>query len=264
MILRFVAVAFGVTWLGVAPLALQGVGLLSGVPEWLHGVGALGPLLAAFFAARATDPSAGIPSLYRRRGEPGISTAWTAACLSTPVVFGAVAAVVAGAGGADLVGSLAPVLRDGEWLLGLAVASILYGLGEEPGWRGWLLPRLQATRSPVRATLILAPIWAAWHAPFFLYRYDFGGVGTLVGFFVGLLAGAFWLTFLYNSTGGSVRVLASWHVLWNVVNLVLAEVSDLAVAVLNALMMALGFGVAAWLGRRGLRVGDAPIPTREA
>jgi len=264
MILRFVAVAFGITWIGVAPLALQGLGVVSGVPEWLHGVGALGPVLAAFFAARASDPSAAIPSLYRRRGAPGITTAWTAACLSTPVVFGAVAAVVAVAAGSDLVGSLAPALRDGEWLLGLAVASILYGFGEEPGWRGWLLPRLQATRSPVRATLILAPIWAAWHAPFFLYRYDFGGVGTLVGFFVGLLAGAFWLTFLYNSTGGSVRVVAWWHVLWNVANLVLAEVSDLAVAVLNALMMVLGFGVAVWFGRRGLRVGDAPIPTREA
>ncbi|NIP56578.1 MAG: CPBP family intramembrane metalloprotease [Gemmatimonadetes bacterium] len=263
MILRFVAVAFGATWVGVAPLALQGLGVLSGVPEWLHGAGALGPLLAALSAVRATDWSAGLPALYGRWGEPGMTRAWTAACLSTPVIFGAVAAVVAVVGGAELVGSPGPALRDGEWLLGLAVAAVLYGLGEEPGWRGWLLPRLQATRSPVRATLILAPIWAAWHAPFFLYRYDFGGVGTLVGFFVGLLAGAFWLTFVFNSTGGSVRVVASWHVLWNVANLVLAEVSSLAVAVLNVLMMALGFGVAAWYGPRGLRVGDAPIPTKE-
>jgi hypothetical protein len=71
---------------------------------------------------------------------------------------------------------------------------------------------------------------------------------------VGLLAGAFWLTFLFNSTGGSVKIVATWHVMWNVANLALAAVSSLSVAVLNALMMVLGFGVVLAWGRRGLTV----------
>jgi len=41
-------------------------------------------------------------------------------------------------------------------------------VSEEPGWRGFALPRLQQRYGPVRATLILAPLWAGWHLPLFL------------------------------------------------------------------------------------------------
>jgi membrane protease YdiL (CAAX protease family) len=38
-------------------------------------------------------------------------------------------------------------------------------MGEEPGWRGFALPGLQASRSPLVAALILAPLIAVWHLP---------------------------------------------------------------------------------------------------
>jgi membrane protease YdiL (CAAX protease family) len=39
-------------------------------------------------------------------------------------------------------------------------------MSEEPGWRGVALPGLQGSgRSPLLATLILAPIVALWHVP---------------------------------------------------------------------------------------------------
>lgn len=59
---------------------------------------------------------------------------------------------------------------------------------EEPGWRGFALPRLQATRTPVRATLLLGAAWALWHVPL----YGLGAIGPL--FF------AFPYTYLYNKT----------------------------------------------------------------
>src|SRR5580658_4304094 len=40
-------------------------------------------------------------------------------------------------------------------------------VNEEPGWRGFALPRLQERYGPVRATLILTPLWAGWHLPLF-------------------------------------------------------------------------------------------------
>jgi len=38
-------------------------------------------------------------------------------------------------------------------------------LFEEVGWRGFALPRLQAQLGPLRWTLVLGGVWAAWHLP---------------------------------------------------------------------------------------------------
>ena len=38
---------------------------------------------------------------------------------------------------------------------------------EELGWRGYVLDRLQATRSALTATLILGVVWSLWHLPLF-------------------------------------------------------------------------------------------------
>jgi CAAX protease family protein len=271
---RYTAIAFGVTWLAVLPLVLHGLGLISPAvsPLW-HGLGALGPVTAAYIMRRSVDRGVRLRDLYRRQGtrgsfpvRDGTSTGrtgtmrspsgagvfWTTAFLLSPLLFLAMSWVTAATVGEPV--DSAAVLRamsSPAWLANLLVASVVYGFGEEPGWRGWLLPHLQAKYGAVRSTLIVTAIWALWHAPFFAYRYDFGA-GTVVGFFVGLVAGAFWLTFLFNSTGGSVMAVVVWHVLWNVANLLAASASTTVVTVLNVLAMVLGFGVAIVWGRRDL------------
>lgn len=245
---RFILLAYGITWLAVTPLVLSGLGIGPDLPDWLHGLGALGPVLAAYLSTRERG-------VFERRGTSSMAPAWIAACLAVPAVFAVVSLVPVATSGAPVVRPLVEAMRDPAWLSSLVAGSVLYGLGEEPGWRGWLLDHLEKRHTAVGATLILAPIWAAWHAPFFFYRFEFEGLVTVIGFLVGLLAGAFWLTFLFNSTGGSVKVVAAWHVMWNVANIGLAAVSSLAVAVLNALMMVLGLGVVVVFGRRGLTMG---------
>jgi CAAX protease family protein len=41
-------------------------------------------------------------------------------------------------------------------------------LGEELGWRGFLLPRLLPRFRPVVASLLIAPVWFLFHVPAFV------------------------------------------------------------------------------------------------
>jgi hypothetical protein len=58
--------------------------------------------------------------------------------------------------------------------------------------RGYALPRLQARLGPLRATFVLATLWACWHAPLFVTLDSYGDLSPfiLLGFFIGPAAGA--------------------------------------------------------------------------
>jgi membrane protease YdiL (CAAX protease family) len=238
--------AYAITWLGVSPLVARGMGLYAGAfPAWWHALGAVGPLAAALLAARLAEGREGFGAWLARLTRYRIPVRWWLVAVGSPVALLGTAVLVAWAvtgtwPGATL--SAASATDPGLWT-GLLVVSLAYGVGEEPGWRGFLLPALMERRSPRTATFFVAVIWAAWHIPFFTYRFDFEGPGTVVGFFVAMLAGAYWLSFLYLRTGGSVPAVAAWHVMWDVVNLVGGEMSNLVVGLLNASMMVLGFAV---------------------
>ena len=54
----------------------------------------------------------------------------------------------------------------------IALFVLVFILGglllEEPGWRGFVLPRLERLHGPLVGTLILGVLWALWHLPEFL------------------------------------------------------------------------------------------------
>jgi membrane protease YdiL (CAAX protease family) len=91
--------------------------------------------------------------------------------------------------GADVDWSLLPG-RLPSYLLALLLTATLFGGLEEPGWRGYALPRLQARHTPLKATLLLGLAWGVWHVPLY------GPAGFVVP-----LVLAFFYTWLYNRTG---------------------------------------------------------------
>jgi membrane protease YdiL (CAAX protease family) len=87
------------------------------------------------------------------------------------------------------------------------VVPVFAPVGEEPGWRGFALPRLQADRSPLVATSILAVIVAAWDVPLvFLAEEDLPPV-----MLVTTVAVTFFYTWLFNHTGASVFITLVAH-----------------------------------------------------
>jgi uncharacterized protein len=113
-----------------------------------------------------------------------------------------------------------PDLSLGMPLLGAAVFlafSIFPGsaLGEEIGWRGYALPRLQAGGSALGASLILGSIWALWHLPLWLTGTPGRTASLYAAFVVSVIALSVILTWVYNSTGGSLLLVVLLHATFN-------------------------------------------------
>ncbi len=84
--------------------------------------------------------------------------------------------------------------------------------GEEMGWRGYVLPRLQAKHSALLSSLILGVIWGLWHLPKFMAP---GNNASFALVFVDTIVKAVFLTWLYNNTGGSLLLTTLAHSSWN-------------------------------------------------
>ena len=235
--------AYLITWVGVSPLVASAQGILDiQVSPNLHVIGALGPIGAAFVVTAITGGRRGVSEFLGRMFRWRVGIGWLLLTLLSPLALFLLSAAilrVSGASWPDL-SQLRGAFADSAWVIGFIISSIAFGFGEEPGWRGFALPRLQKPRSALSATFILSVFWALWHLPFFFYKFEFQGAVTIVGFFLSMFAGALWLTFLYNSTGGSILMVALWHVVWNMMNLVAPVVSDDVVAVMNMLMIVVG------------------------
>ncbi|HEU5103163.1 MAG TPA: CPBP family intramembrane glutamic endopeptidase [Roseiflexaceae bacterium] len=93
----------------------------------------------------------------------------------------------------------------GRWRLFFLV------IGEELGWRGYALPRLQARYGGLGASLILGILWAAWHLPNqFIPGLEFYGYGFAT-FALYVVAMTVLFTWLARETHGSVLLAWLFH-----------------------------------------------------
>lgn len=233
--------------LGVFVLAALGLSLLMA-----HALGgaALGPagiglagltvcLAAGVLASPALEGD--LPRVFARRiAAWRIGPVWyAAALLAAPAVLGL--SMLA----AHLAGSPTPAQSDllaAGWpaLAGALLTSALFGgpLGEEPGWRGYALPRLQQRFSPLVASLILSAIWAAWHAPLHIVGFYPGGLGGLAARFVWTVPVTLFLTWLYNGTQGNLLLCILAHASINFSTAALPVTGWSAIGLAIALLLA--------------------------
>lgn len=239
-------IAFAISWAIEIPLALKAEGIISAkIPFAIHYLAAFGPLVAGIVLTWRESGSAGLKELFSRIIKWRVEPVYWIVALSPLLLFLIVSFVLRIAQGSWLDFA---ILGRFDFLPDLGLASILvwlatYGFGEEIGWRGYFLPRLQRDRTAWSATLILWIVWAIWHVPSFYYLNTATSVGMLIGFLVGVLAGAVFLTWLYNSSGGSVMIVAVWHALFDYVTACTECKSGLVAACISTLVMIWGVAV---------------------
>ncbi len=94
-------------------------------------------------------------------------------------------------------------------------------LGEEGGWRGYLLPRLLETRGETGASIIIGVIWALWHLPIMAMFADWRGGVALAVYLPLYMSGVIGLSFVMSRVwliaGGSLIPCIWFHGLINAV-----------------------------------------------
>jgi uncharacterized protein len=207
----FFALAYFFAWLIFVPFGLSKSGL-GWIPIKLSLpvtaiLGTLCPSIAALVTLRMTAhrwPKLGhIENLLR----------FGVAFMLCPLIIGAVFTV---APSLVLVKGPAAALH---WraLLSLSVfdySTLLGGpLGEEPGWRGFALPRLQRLMQPWKASVLLGILWACWHLPLFLSsEWTSSTIPQFVLILVGL---SVVMAFVFNLSGQNVLVAICLHAMFN-------------------------------------------------
>ena len=101
------------------------------------------------------------------------------------------------------------------------VVSFLFSIfpgsavGEELGWRGFALPRLQARHSALAASLIVGAAWGIYHLPLFLLGSPTRPLALFLPFAIGCVIMSIFYTWMYNGTGGSLLIVVLLHATTN-------------------------------------------------
>lgn len=218
----FFVIAFILSWAGAAPMVL-GSWLGPETPEtwrvFLRQIAPLqvlmlfGTLITALFVTLVNYGIRGLRDLIGALFKFRVAPVWYVIVLLGPGVICLAGLVLSRRFDA----SLPPVLVDPAMLAVTAQIFAMYLLinTEEIAWRGYALPQLQRSLSPLNASLWLSLIWGVFHAPLFLVK---GGhpAGYSIFLFIflvmsiGLIAG-----YVFNKTGGSILISHLLHQAFN-------------------------------------------------
>ena len=222
-LVSYFGMAYAISWLTWMPLVLSengGAGVLSySWPLGLYSHVAIatfaGPFLSAFVMTSVTEGREGVSRLLRRMVLWRVGFRWYLfVLLGVPALFVLSMIVLPGGlGSFEGLGALASPLS----LLGSFLYVLFLGgaLSEEPGWRGFALPRLQSMHGPLVGTLILGALWGLWHLPLFFTPWNELTTLNVVGFVLTTTCLSIIYTWVFNNTKGSVLMAILLHASFN-------------------------------------------------
>ena len=212
----YFVLAYGIMWLVISPMVVDALGIAN-IPDAVSLISyllssLLGPTVAAFWVTGILEGKAGMRLLLRRTFQVRAGWQWYLVILFVPLVIwvGAYSFLYSGA-------PLMGLISNPSLLLSIFLPNVLFGLlipsiGEEPGWRGFALPRLQKLYGPIVGTLILGTLHGIWHLPALLTPlFDPFTIPGFIEFVLTAVAASFLYTWVFNNTGGNVWIAIVLH-----------------------------------------------------
>lgn len=229
---QFFALTLAITSALQLPAVAAKAGLLPGgtgpyMPLVVLGV--FGPACAALWLTRRDEGATGVRRLLSKLSAYQVAAHWYLIGLLLPglmLALGCAALRVAGHGE-----TIFFTPGPGRLAVGLVIC-----VGEELGWRGYALPRLQRSLGPVAASGAIGIVWTLWHIPMFLGA-DVP-LNLLPVMFLQLIGGSLMFTWIYNRTGGSLLLAVLAHFGAHLNNSHLALPHDVVPAVIHAIVYA--------------------------
>lgn len=221
-IITFIITAYTISWLIWLPnLISQNFRVGWRHSKLLHLAGGLGPLFAAIITTIIYSNKKGLIEYFRNKFLKISSTKFIFIAFLIPVGFFLIAFLISRIIFGEwtdpaLIGINSKINFDNQLLIWLSWI-FFYGIGEESGWRGFLLPELMKKYNLRTATLYTALIWAGWHLPIFFYDNNFQVMGLmgLLGWLVGLIVGSFILGWLTVNAEWNLWPAILWHATYN-------------------------------------------------
>src|SRR5918998_1503356 len=205
-LITFFVLTYALSWVAYPMWAL---GLYPIAPVF-----SFAPFLVALVVLAITRCKSGVGGLLRRMVRWRVGLRWYAAALLIPAGITVSAAVLNLGLGAQVPSSA----ELGSWpvlLVTFLAVLLIPGLGgawEEPGWRGFALPRLQTGRSALSASLILGVLIAGWHLPLmFVGQVHYADIVSIMGAVI-------IFNWVFNNANGSVLIIMLMHATNNTVS----------------------------------------------
>ncbi len=226
----FFVIAFAGAWIALLPLVLaqNGLGLLPYTfPKlyyppsyWFAVLGAIfGPTLASFTVTAITTGKAAVRQLLRRYAIWRVGLRWYLLVLvGVPLLQLAFSSVFLGIAPWTAFVQQWPLYFT-TFLPNVLIITLAVQIWEEGGWSGYAIPNLQQRFGAWRASLVIGPLWALWHLPFFfvpgqIFDQKVGLITMVVQMALMIIVAVLIriiMTWVFNNTKGSILIAILLH-----------------------------------------------------
>ena len=210
-LIAFFILAYLITWSLEIPAAF-----FPGWPGVLTFLNTLGPAISAMIVVGVVAGSEGVRHLLEPLKKWRVGFIWYLVVLLGPLLTMIISIILYGLSdsGSGTPGVINLFSLFGKQILPLILIFFYQFIiiwGEEIGWRGYALPKLQKKMHPIIASLILGLLWGFWHLPLFWFD---GSVHQQMGlpfFILATIGYSILYTWIYNGTRGSLLLICLLH-----------------------------------------------------